>query len=479
MPGRLKQSVAAALFALTTLWPGSTAYAQQSTDLTLAQARALAVASLREGKPQLAYSISKEMLKANPKDAAAYFVIAQSLEQLRDPKLGRRAAGYAFRYAQSPNDRFLAAQMAARLSYQAKQYGYAQYWLRRSIDSAPNPNLRQQTINDFKRISRENPLRYNLQFSIAPSDNVNSGTDNTYSTADGLTGGGVISDDGQPLSGVVVKGQIVGSYRLGVSKTSETRLTARLSTRQVILSSSAKRKLQSSPFPSVQNKDGSDFASTTLELGIAHNFALGRSAANPRGNGYGRVSFSLGQQWYASAPYSRFAKIGFSRGINLKQGRFLTFSAYYTRRDYDDRFPSDRIELRADYAHSFTSGAQLGTGLHLSQTRAGGNNRDNDSASLYVSFKPAKRLGPAKARFTLAAVQSNYPSYLLLNPFPTAVPGGRRDTTLFGSASFQFDRFEFAGFSPELTISTRRTSSNVSRFDTNELSMSIGIKSNF
>ncbi|UYV35995.1 hypothetical protein N4R57_13190 [Rhodobacteraceae bacterium D3-12] len=464
---------------LAALWTSPSAKAEQATNLTLPQARAVAISALREGRPQLAYSLSKALLKANPRDASAYFVIARSLEQMRDPKLGRRAAGYAFRYSKTPNDRFLAAQMAARLSYQAKQYNYAQYWLRRSIDSAPDDRLRQQTINDFKRVSRENPLRFNIQFSLAPSDNVNSGTDNDYSTADGLIGGGVISDDGQPLSGVVAKAGLTGPYRLHLSKTAETRLTAKLQTRQVFLTSEARAKLQSSPFPSVQNKTGRDFSSTTLEMGVAHSFVLGQTADRPRGNGFGRVSFSLGQQWYAQDPYSRYAKVGLERGFTLAPGRSLRFGAFFTRRDYGDPFPSNRVELRVDYAHAFENGAQLGTGVMLARTSADGNNRNNDLANLYVTYRPAKRIGPAKATFTLAAVRSDYPGYLLLNPFPTAVPGGRRDNTLYGAAAFQFDQFEFAGFSPELLLSTRQTTSNVSRFDTSEVTLSIGIKSSF
>ena len=150
-----------------------------------------------------------------------------------------------------------------------------------------------------------------------------------------------------------------------------------------------------------------------------------------------------------------------------------------THRDYDDAFPSRRVELRADYAHGLAGGAQLSTGAILARTHAGGNNRDNDSANIYLTYRPGKPIGPAKAAFTVAAAQSNYPSYLLLNPFPVAVPGGREDITFFGSATFQFDQFGYAGFSPALTLSTRRTSSNVSRFDTQELTLSIGIKSSF
>lgn len=439
----------------------------------------MAVSALNDRRPELAYSLSKELLKANPKDASAYFLIARSLQQMHNPKLGRRAAGYAFRYAQSPTDRFLAAQMAARLSVEAKQYGYAQYWLRRSIDSAPNARLRQQTINDFKRVSRENPLNYRFQFSVAPSDNVNSGTDNEYSTATGIPGGGVISDDGQPLSGVVAKGTFSGTYRLRAGNGSQTQLTAQVSTRQIFLSSTAKRKLQSSPFPAIQNKTGRDFSSTTLEIGIAHSFALGRSSTAPNGNGFGRLSFNIGQQWYARTPYSRFATIGFERGFRLDQHRSLKFGAFFTHRDYDDPYASKRLEFRAAYSHKFNNGAQIGTGASFARTTAGGNNRNYDSTSIYLTHKPAKPIGPAAATFTMAASRSDYSTYFLLAPFPVSVPGGRQDVTLYGAATFQFDTLEFAGFSPALTVSTRQTSSNVSRFDTSELTLSIGIKSSF
>lgn len=62
---------------------------------------------------------------------------------------------------------------------------------------------------------------------------------------------------------------------------------------------------------------------------------------------------------------------------------------------------------------------------------------------------------------------------------PFIVPGGREDRTLFGSADFIFEQLDYAGFVPSLKIQAQKTRSNVSRFETNEMSVSLGFVSRF
>src|SRR5690606_1323184 len=87
-----------------------------SVSLTLDQARGIGVAALREGDPQLALQIGHGLLQADARDAFAHYLIASAHQQMRQTGDGRRAAARAYRHADTPTEKFQAAQLAARLS---------------------------------------------------------------------------------------------------------------------------------------------------------------------------------------------------------------------------------------------------------------------------------------------------------------------------------------------------------------------------
>jgi len=55
----------------------------------------------------------------------------------------------------------------------------------------------------------------------------------------------------------------------------------------------------------------------------------------------------------------------------------------------------------------------------------------------------------------------------------------RRDQKLSLSANFVFEQIDYMGFSPSLTLNATRNISNKTLFDTQELGLSIRIKSTF
>ena len=462
----------------------------QSITLTLPQARTVARAALAEGRPQLAYRMGETLLAADPRDPEAYYLIAQALQQMKNPALGRRAAGYAFRYSDRPIDRFATAQLAAQLSYQAGQYTRAQYWLRRSLDVAPNQHLHDQAIRDFKRVRAENPLSFRLRLALEPSNNVNSGAATNWLTIDGEPEIGLaITSDGQALSGLVATAGLSASYRLRRSKTSETRALFNYNTRQVFLSSEARRKLAAQPQPPyclpgfpgypvcVPVPGNSDFSSSNFHFGIEHSFRLGQGPEGEGGNGYGLLALTGGQYRYAQSPYFNFTKLRGERGFALGRGSNLRLGGEVEWRHFHRRGgkPALLAELRADYTRGMQSGAQLSTGLTIGKTISDAINTDQTRATAYVNYRPARRIGTARLSLTMGAGIVDYPDYRLLMP----IPGGRDDRSLFGSATMHFDKLDFAGFSPAVTMRARRSDSNISRFDTRELTLSIGIQSNF
>lgn len=485
----MRSRSSAALVAAISCWAilGSTAVhavEPKSVTLTIPQTRSAARAALAQGDDALAIRLAEGLLQADPKDAQAYYIIAHAYRRLGDPTLGRKAAGYAFRYSKHERDRYTTAQLAARMAVQEKRYTLAQYWLRRSFDYVPDERLRKQAVADFKRLRAENPWMVQLSFSIDPSTNVNSGAGDPWNEIDGSDlPAGLLSPSSLALSGAVVNSKINAAYRLNRTKTTETHLTFRAFTRQAILSKEAKELLASTPpppppLPAPPVPDNSDFSSYFAEIGLMHSFRLGTASGDGKGNGYGQLGVTYGQSHYGGQLYYQTYKGTFKRVFTLSGGRSLGFGLSLEHRDYRGSAESDSGVVQLFHSSTLGNGAKLSLGVNLARTKAPATapNLRNDYAGGYVAFEPARKLGPARVSMIAGASVAQYDDYRV-GFFP--VPGGRQDKTVQGIVSLHFEDYDFAGFSPTLTLRGRKTQSNVGRFDTEEVTLSIGIKSNF
>jgi hypothetical protein len=148
---------------------------------------------------------------------------------------------------------------------------------------------------------------------------------------------------------------------------------------------------------------------------------------------------------------------------------------------YDDLY-RPAVRSFSKIASGTNGGPVLGNGDRLSLTLS---HRDSDSDTrnarasrdtAYVQYAMAEPLGPVRLALTLGAAVVDYPDYAV--GF-IVVPGGRADETVFGSVDMVFDRFDYAGFVPSMTVGAQKTRSNVSRFSASEVAISFGIRSRF
>jgi hypothetical protein len=60
-----------------------------------------------------------------------------------------------------------------------------------------------------------------------------------------------------------------------------------------------------------------------------------------------------------------------------------------------------------------------------------------------------------------------------------SVPGGKQDYATYADVNVLLPDVDYAGFAPSVNFRAGRTRSNVSRFETRELSVSLGFQSKF
>ncbi len=436
---------------------------QDRVVLSLPEARNVAVHALATGRPELAAQIASGLLQADPTSSYAHFMLANAYAGLGRPTEGRKSAARAFRYTKQPEQKFQAAELAAKLSYAEQRPTLTQLWLRRAVQHAPNAQIEEQLGRDYDRVRRQNPLSFSIRGELRPSSNVNNGADSALQVIDGLPFTGRLSGSSQALSGLI--GSIDGTvgYRLRGTARSRTDLAARLYVQRIRLDGDAHALA-----PTLRN---SDLGSTYGRIELGHSFAIGTTG------GSARVAAALGQYWSGGDLSYSFVSLEGARHWRIDDRSSLSLNIAVEQRlsAYSGVFDSTTYGLEVGGQHRLAWGDRATVSVALRHSDSDFVNSRVSSAALRMSYSFAQSIGPALVSAGLVFGTSDFPDYVAV----FGVPGGRQDMTAVGELSFFLPDLDYAGFAPTVRVRAGRSRSNVSRFETRELSVSLGVRSKF
>ena len=195
--------------AMALLLGGGATGAAAEVRLTLSEARGTAVRFLVAGRPDAALVLAEGVLMGAPGDVEALLLKSRALRDLGRTDEAGEAALDALSGASNDREKYFSAMAMAQAKSSGRQGLWAQYWLRRAADVAPEDDLRATAIKDFRMVRRITPARLRLSFSLSPSDNLNDAPRGEAS----CTWGPFVSDLARPLSG----GRDKGADRLFLS----------------------------------------------------------------------------------------------------------------------------------------------------------------------------------------------------------------------------------------------------------------------
>lgn len=462
MISRCHKAALAAVF----LWSAAPLPAQDllpAQTLTLPQARELARAGLNTQRPDQTITLARGLLEADAKDAEAHYLLARAYAQTGAAARGRRSAARAYRFSRFPQDKFQTAQLAARLAYAENRPMLSQIWLRRTVIHAPSPEVEELVARDYRAVRAANPWYFRLRADLRPSNNVNNGADTALQVIDGVPVTGFLSGAARALSGVIGTLDLYSSYRLHQGPRSATTLSGRYYAQRVELSAEAREQA-----PLLSRRD---FNSTYAEATLRHRFAVGEA-------GNAALGLSYGTSWYGGARAYDFARLSGERSWRLRGGQTLSVNGLLEDR-HNARFGTNDariLELGAQFRQPLGNGDRLDFALALRESDARWFNGSYRSASLRAGYAFGRPVGPMRLSAGLVLGYTDFPIFrsgLFL------VPGGRQDQSIYGDVSMLFDQWDYAGFAPLLRLRAGRKSSNDSRYDIREFSVSLGIESKF
>jgi hypothetical protein len=444
---------------------GTAASAQTSVNLSMQEARAVAMQALLAGESALALDLAHAILSQLPDDRSALIIIAAAAAQQGDPAAGRRAGARAFALSGTDLERYEAARLTALAAFTEGRFNLATFWLRRALIVAPDDAERAQVLADGRLVRRRNPWSFDLAASLAPSSNVNGGASGNLAAAPG-TPTGTLSDDAQALAGWRGALALGATYRLWQSPVSRTLIGARYQGVRLRITDA------------VAVPDAA-LATDEVTLHLRHDRALdsGRIGAQLSYmlvdyRDLDNVTLQTDRQRYSEwqIEIDRRVPIGADMEIGLTVGRSWTV--------YELAAISDvlRSSFAVSYGYALPRGDQFAASIRYGDASSSNPNYRSTDWTAQISYDWAEPIGPVTLGFSGGIAKRAYPDYAI-GPF--VVAGGRRDNTLFYSANIGFPDISYAGFTPVMTITGSKTDSNVTRFTSESLSTGLMITSAF
>lgn len=439
-----------------------TAQAQAQT-LTADQMRGAAVSAIGEGQPELALQIATALLTRDAQDVTALILKARAARDLGQFDIAHPAAAQAWQQAATPQERYDSARVMAQVLASQNQRTRAQLWLRRAVQHAPDEQMRQAAVRDFRYVSARNRWNTQLNLSLAPNSNINNGSvrESTqiydFFSQDYVTAR--LGGAARALSGIEASLGATLRYRLLETETFRTDLLLMGDTRRYRLSREAR--------DIAPDADSSDFAFDTLNFGLAHRW---RDRTAPMEY---QIAALAGATRYGGAHYSNTFRLtgGVTRVLDDRTRLSLNMGGDATR---GPRAPhADALRAGATLQHRHGSGAMWTGGFTLAASQSDTDAADFREIRLDLATQPTWEIFGATSEMGLSLRSRDYARFAMFSP------DGRRDTEAAVFLTLNFDQAEYYGFIPTLTLEASRTHSSIGLFDMDRLGVQLGVRSAF
>lgn len=426
--------------------------------LTLAEARVVSARLLGEGRAEEALVMANGVLMGAPGDPAALMLKARALRDLGRPAEALGAAKSAWSGATDPRERFFAAMTMAQTRSSAGNTGIAQYWLRHAAQIAPEEDLRNAAIRDFRQVRRMTPWRLSIDLTMEPSDNLNGAPKTNTFTFAGLP---FVNPSAVPLSGLRYGAGVDYVYRIPTGARQRLNLGVSLDMERVRFSKSARDKV-----PGI--RDG-DYRQDVLRL------SLGHEMQGEQGRWLGSAALSLQRHWLAGETLSDAARLDFSYGRAVAPGLVLGGRiGLESERRWDLRARDNRTaEIGANLTRRFDHGA-LRLDLAFADTDSEASSIARQTRRAMLSYGMAAPVKGMLPRLSVSYETVDYdqgPSSFWTDP--------REDRQWVLSLDVTLPDLDYYGFAPEVGVSFRDRQSNYTIYETQGTDLRLGLRSVF
>lgn len=334
----------------------------------------------------------------------------------------------------------------------------AQLWLRLAYEHAPSAEAKDNVKTLNNRVAQRNPYKIKLSFALAPSNNVNNGTDDEVVILGGLPF--AIDSQEQAYQGYVLDTSLALSYSISESARHRTDLIFNGTSRTIRLSGDDSRT-------TAQEVRGSDFNQSAVSFGVRHLLKTSETLTPLDIQGHIR------QNWYGGKLLSYQINVGASQGYILSDRLIVRGAGSIQRtirQDSSDN-SSTRKVISVGARHTFLNTTSLAYDLiyeHNASDSAAISSRAI-AVSANLEFPQIKMVKPI---LQLRMEDRSFPKW-------NALGNVRSDKSISASIILDLPNIQKYGFSPRFSLGLLHVNSTVSMYDRSSKSATISFNSNF
>ncbi len=361
----------------------------------------------------------------------------------------------AFATAETRDEKVGAARLVASAHFRAGQYGRASLWLRVAAQHADTPLANQAVAADFAGLRAVTPWTAKLSFSLAPSSNINNG-----SQADKVVIWGLpftLNPDARALSGWEMALGANLSYRLSESAAHRTEIGLAAFSRSYALSRDSAA--------AAPNVSGGDYAFSGVELLGSHSWRGDQPGSHS-------VSLGMGRNWYAGDPYTVYGRVRYGREAQAGAGVIGRWAMSVERQQSETSRAMSNIVRTEAGLESRTQTGVLRADLAMERTASTDLLAENRATQLSFGYSHGQLVFGAALAGEISAEARDW-------TWSIYDPAGRHDVTVSMGLRFIMQNIDYYGFSPSIGIDARRTRSNISLFDRESAGLRFGLESRF
>lgn len=451
----MRQAVLAVAFAAVA-WAGG---AQAQTEITIEQARALAVQLVEQGRAAEAAEIAQVLVARDPEDVAGWIVLSRVRRGAGDARGALEAAERANAAADTDDERYAASVEIAAANFLLERRLLSQFWLRRAAQVAPNEGLREAAIRNFRQVRAQTPWALSFNFSAVPSSNVNNGSREETIEIAGLPF--VLSGDARALSGVEVAASASARYRFTGVNDLPAQISFAVSLQRVRLTEEARDQ--------APDAEASDYAYDAFEFGYSQVLS-GRDSDT-----VWRLDTIVGRNWYGGEPLSNYVRAGVTAQWPTGERSATVASTSVERQVRFDRADRSAWVGRADLRRIWQreNGDSFGLSGGVRRTVSDSAEIDHRAVVVGADYRFGKPVfGDTTLEMGLSLERRIYDE----SPYSA---DGREDNRARVAATLGFPELDYFGFSPTVTFEAQRVDSNISLYQTDDYAVRVGIRSVF
>jgi hypothetical protein len=425
----------------------------ETLSLSPAEAILTAQAAYQAGHFELSNRIAHALLLVDSHDPHVLLLLAAT-----EPKLGRPKSGLSYgkrawaeaRQRDAPDAfRWEIARNTAKAAYTSDQLALAQFWLRRSLDVAPQDEAKRISARDLQDVRAQSPLRWRLGLTAGPSDNLNGGaTDLVFRIDDTVVGS--LGTGAVAIGGLRGRLSFGADYALASGSGGQTIFGM---TGDVLL-----HKIDGSDRTKAGSLRSKDLNQTKLGFSLRRDIAEGPGGV-PVGVSLRAEGNWVGGRWAGPS----IGVSGAVRAVKGERGSLWLATGAERRWTAKGDLPQDVLQLTGNGVLSLTGDQTLSFALSLERAVSDRPNAEYDAVTLSLGYDPAFELGPARLDFMLRLGHRQYEKFTL--GF-AEVTRGRSDFSYAVGVNLTLDDWDVMGFAPVVSVDLGRTRSNVSRYET-------------